>query len=230
MTPPVDLAKPAIDAGLMTNDLESNAELLAGFGLSYDHLLKIGGGVHQHRYTCGNSVIKLNSHCRPLRVAPTGFVRLRMATPVDAPRSVTTGDGVEIAAVPLGDDDVPRVEITLRSDRVDETGRLLEELGAVVDGDRYRIGESSVVVEPGPVTGPPGRLDAAGFRYITVQVRDVEAAHQHLCSVGFTEGRSPIRLGDTAYISFICDLGGNWIELSQRASLTGPLPDVGSSR
>ena len=66
----------------------------------------------------------------------------------------------------------------------------------------------------------------AGFRYITVQVRDVEAAHRHLCSVGFTEGRPPMRLGDTAYISFITDLGGNWIELSQRASLTGPLPDV----
>jgi hypothetical protein len=37
-------------------------------------------------------------------------------------------------------------------------------------------------------------------------------------------------LGDTAYISFIRDPDGNWIELSQRASLTGPLPEVPSRR
>lgn len=226
MTEPVDLAKPALDAGLMTNDLEPNADLFAELELTYDHLLKIGGGLHQHRYACGNSVIKLNSHRSALGPAPSGFTRLRVATAIDAAKTVTTTDGVEIVAVPVGDDGVAGIEVTLRTDRPSATARLLEELGGEPDGDRYRIGESYIALEHGSHPGPPGPLNAAGFRYITVQVRDVEAAHRHLCSVGFAEGRAPIRLGDTAYISFITDLGGNWIELSQRASLTGPLPDV----
>ena len=230
MTDPVDLAKPAIDAGLMTNDLEPNADLLAELGLTYDHLLKIGDGVHQHRYVCGNSVIKLNSHRRALRTAPSGFARLRVGTAIDAAQTVTTADGVEIVAMPVGDDGVAGIEVTLRTDQPTETGRLLQELGGEPDGDRYRIGESHIALEHGPHAGPPGPLKATGFRYITVQVRDVEAAHRHLCSVGFTEGRAPVRLGDTACISFITDLGGNWIELSQRASLTGPLPDVPNYR
>jgi lactoylglutathione lyase len=33
-------------------------------------------------------------------------------------------------------------------------------------------------------------------------------------------------LGETARISFILDPDGNWIEISQRASLTGALPKV----
>lgn len=226
MTGPVDLSKQAIDVGLSTNDLQPSADLLRTFGLAFDHLLKIGGGVHQHRFVCGESIIKLNSHRRTLPTAPSGFVRLRIAAPVDTPTVATSGDGVEIAAIPPGHDDVAGVEITIRTDHPAETGRLIRELGGVPDGDRYRIGESLLAVEHHPNAGEPGTLHAIGFRYITVQVRDVEAAHQYLCSVGFTEGRAPLRLGDTAYISFIRDIGGNWIELSQRASLTGPLPSV----
>jgi lactoylglutathione lyase len=41
---------------------------------------------------------------------------------------------------------------------------------------------------------------------------------------GGTEGRPPLTLGATARISFVRDPDGNWIEISQRASLTGPLP------
>ena len=89
MTEPVDLAKPAIDAGLMTNDLERNADLLSELGLTYDHLLKIGGGVHQHRYACGNSVIKLNSHRSALAPAPSGFVRLRVGAAINTAQAAT---------------------------------------------------------------------------------------------------------------------------------------------
>jgi hypothetical protein len=34
---------------------------------------------------------------------------------------------------------------------------------------------------------------------------------------------SPFTLGSTARISFVADPDGNWIEISQRASLTGDL-------
>ena len=40
---------------------------------------------------------------------------------------------------------------------------------------------------------------------------------------GGREGMAPVRLGDVAYISFVCDTDGNWIEISQRKSITGSL-------
>jgi lactoylglutathione lyase len=40
---------------------------------------------------------------------------------------------------------------------------------------------------------------------------------------GGTEGRPPVTLGTTARVSFVRDPDGNWIEVSQRASLTGSL-------
>lgn len=124
----------------------------------------------------------------------------------------------------------PAVDVGLMTNALAPNADLLAHLGAHPDGDRHRLGESYVVVDAVGAHPRTGALDAKGFRYLTVQVRDVEAAHDHMCSLGFDEGRSPIRLGDTAYISFIRDADGNWIELSQRASLTGPLPDVPPER
>jgi lactoylglutathione lyase len=68
-------------------------------------------------------------------------------------------------------------------------------------------------------------MRAVGMRYITVQVRDVDAEHRRFMSMGVWEGAAPVSLGAVARISFIRDPDGNFIEISQRASLTGPLPD-----
>jgi lactoylglutathione lyase len=43
--------------------------------------------------------------------------------------------------------------------------------------------------------------------------------------MGVWEGTAPMRLGKVARISMIRDPDGNFIEISQRASLTGPIPD-----
>ena len=46
------LAKDYIDVGVRTNNLEAMLEFWTReVGLPYDELLKIGGGVHQHRLT-----------------------------------------------------------------------------------------------------------------------------------------------------------------------------------
>jgi lactoylglutathione lyase len=34
---------------------------------------------------------------------------------------------------------------------------------------------------------------------------------------------APVKLGDVAHISFVRDPDGNWIEISQRKSITGTL-------
>ena len=41
---------------------------------------------------------------------------------------------------------------------------------------------------------------------------------------GGVEGLAPRQIGEVAYISMLRDPDDNWIEISQRASLTGALP------
>jgi hypothetical protein len=48
--------------------------------------------------------------------------------------------------------------------------------------------------------------------------------HRRFMSMGVWEGAAPVTLGAVARISFIRDPDGNFIEISQRASLTGPIP------
>ena len=62
------------------------------------------------------------------------------------------------------------------------------------------------------------------MRYITVQVLDVHAGHRRFMSMGVLEGAAPVTLGVVESVSFIRDPDGNFIEISQRASLTGPIP------
>jgi predicted enzyme related to lactoylglutathione lyase len=69
-------------------------------------------------------------------------------------------------------------------------------------------------------TADPVR-QARGWRYITLQIADIDAVHHELLSKGVREGLAPITLGDVARISMILDPDGNWIELSRRASIVG---------
>ncbi|MDZ7825082.1 MAG: hypothetical protein U5R48_02425 [Gammaproteobacteria bacterium] len=79
--------------------------------------------------------------------------------------------------------------------------------------------------DPGRCRGPGGSADgrAAGYRYITLQVDAVDQAHAEALAAGGREGMAPTTLGEVARISFVLEPGGNWIELSQRRSLTGSL-------
>ena len=89
----------------------------------------------------------------------------------------------------------------------------------------YRVGTTVVRLVDDPGVDRTGPLQAAGFRYLTVQVRDVQSEHARIVALGYDEAMPPRKLGDVAAISFVRDPGGNWIEISQRASLTGKLPD-----
>ena len=66
-------------------------------------------------------------------------------------------------------------------------------------------------------------MQGLGYRYITVQVWNVDQEHTDFLARGGVEARPPTTLGTTARISFIMDPDQNWIEVSQRASLTGTL-------
>lgn len=229
MAEPVELAKDRIDVGHYTNRWDE-AEVFwrDTVGLDYEELLKAGGGVHQHRFGLRGSVCKVNTTRTDLADAPTAFRRLRIADDaLDEPQLLLDPDGTEVELVPAGHEGVADLGVAWATADPDALARLLVEgFGATDEGDgRVRIGTSLLQLVHDPDAPSVGGMFARGFRYLTVQVKDVKAAHAHLLGTGWTEGRAPVRLGDTAYISFVRDPGGSWIEVSQRASLTGPLPD-----
>jgi hypothetical protein len=217
----MELAKPCLDVGLYTDRYDDlRAFYCDGIGLPYEELLRAGRGIHQHRVGLHGSVLKINSSREPLEEAPTAFVRLDIHA--DRRETVRDPDGTEIVLTP----DVAAIAVHWRSRDPERLGALLREGFDASDlGDgRWQVGTTVLVLHPGG--GPVGPLRRRGFRYLTVQVRDVRAEHANLLRLGWSEGTAPVKLGDTAFISFVLDPDGAPVEISQRASLTGPLPDA----
>ena len=225
----LNLAKQHIDVGLFTNRTE---EMLAFWqndvGLPFEEMLPLAPGQRQHRHAMNGSVLKLNSVRDPMREsAPSGYRVLRIAREgISAPRELTDPDGNRIVLVPPGFEAVVGIEVQLAVRDAAAHARFYgEALGLERAGEHsYRCGDSLLMFEQDALAEEAGHMTAQGFRYITIQVRDIDAEHAGIVARGGNEGRAPLTLGTTARISFVRDPDGNWIEISQRASLTGPLP------
>ncbi len=220
------LAKDHLDVGLSTADWDA-ARAFWGerIGLAYEELLRIGGGVHQHRFGCNGSVVKVNHSRSPLPAgAPTVHRLLRIATPsVDAPTALTDPDGVAVELVPPGHDGVVGIEIV---DAVPDAAGARRFWGDALGGEeiadgRFRIGDTIVTNVVEPAMAEMTTRHGPGWRYLTVQVWDVDAEHARIVGLGFAEELAPVTLGTTARISFVRGPGGLYLEVSQRASLTG---------
>lgn len=215
----MDFAKPCLDVGLYTDRYDDLRTFYVDrLGLPYEELLKAGRGVHQHRVGLHGSVLKLNSSREALDDAPTAFVRLEIHA--DREETLCDPDGTEILLTP----NVDRIAVHWASSDPARLGALLRDgFGAIDEGeDRWRVATTTLVLRAGG--GPVGPMRSRGFRYLTVQVRDVRAEHARLLEIGWAEGTAPLKLGETAFISFVLDPDGAPVEISQRASLTGPLP------
>ena len=216
------LAKPFLDVGIYTNRVEEQRAFWEGeVGLPYEELLKAGRGVHQYRLGLHGAVLKVNDSREPLEQAPSCLRGLVVHGPER--RSLVDPDGLAVEVDP----DVEAVAVRWASSDPNRLGPLLEEgLGAVPRGDgRWTVGGTELRVE-WAADAEHGPLRAlGGIRYLTVQVFDVVAEHRRLLDLGWAEGTAPVRLGDVAHISFVRDPDGVHLEVSQRASLTGPLPD-----
>jgi predicted enzyme related to lactoylglutathione lyase len=55
-----------------------------------------------------------------------------------------------------------------------------------------------------------------GFRYVTIQVKDCEAAFKAMTDAGASIGTAPENFGSRARAAFVRDPDGNFIELAQR--------------
>lgn len=225
------LAKPQVDIGLATNNLEPMLAFWQGtVGLKLDHVLPVRRGQKQHRHDAAGSVVKINHHVEPLPEAPpSGYRELILAQPsCAAPRPLTDPDGNRVSLVPPGHDGIRQIGIRLAVRDLDAHRRfytnalgLAEETRA--SGAAFRAGETRIILEQDREASIDPGIRGKGWRYITFQVFKVDEAHAAVLTAGGREGLAPVTLGTTARISMVLDPDGNWIELSQRASIVGGL-------
>ena len=227
----MQLAKNVIDVGLSTNNLEPMLRFWQqDAAVRFDHVLPVRRGQKQYRHDEQGSVVKLNHHAEPLpEAAPSGYRELIIAREgLKTPRRMVDPDGNRVQLVPKGYDGVSQIAIAMG---VRSLGAHRKFYGDVLGfaeqpwpgGAAFRLGDSLVLLEEDRAATVDPARQARGWRYITLQVADIDAVHEELRSKGVREGLAPVTLGDVARISMILDPDGNWIELSRRASVVGSL-------
>lgn len=222
----MELAKNHIDVGLFSNRREAQLAFWQGsVGLPYDHLGKVGDGIQQHRHHMNGSILKMNHARDPLPpLPPSGIVELLIARDgLDAPRHLIDPDGNRVTLVPRGCEGVVGIAVVLRVAHRDATDRFYRHVMQFDAAGRgvYRCGDSLVIVGEEGATEKSDEWRAPGFRYTTVQIFDAAREHEGILTRGGEEGAKLRVLGDTVRYSFVRDPDGNFIEISQRASLTG---------
>jgi catechol 2,3-dioxygenase-like lactoylglutathione lyase family enzyme len=203
-------------------------------GLPYDHMGKLGGGVQQHRHFLGDGptgpILKINHARDPLPASPAGGYRelLIARDTISEPISFSDPDGNTVKLVPPNHLGLTGIGVHVKARNLEDFdnfyGKILAlpkkpEAGehAFVCGDSVIIGE----LDPGAIGDAPQK--GHGYRYLTVQIFDADQEYQTVLAAGGAGGQEPKTLGTTVRYGFIRDADGNWIELSQRATLTGSL-------
>jgi catechol 2,3-dioxygenase-like lactoylglutathione lyase family enzyme len=226
------LAKPRIDIGFLTNDAKPLLEFWQKeIGLPFDHSLPVRRGQVQHRHDLLGSVLKINEMEAPIPDRPpSGYRDLLIAREgLGAPRPMADPAGNRLSLVPKGTHGIERIGVRMGVRDLDAHRRYfgealgLKEIANEPGRATFRAGDSIIMLEPDPAAGDDATFDGPGWRYITFQVFEVDREHAHVLAHGGREARAPVTLGKVARISMVRDPDGNWMELSQRASITGSL-------
>ena len=222
----LDVVKDQLDVGLVTGRSEVVDFWRDAVGLRFDHRLPIAKGQVQWRFEERGSIIKVNLVEAGVGEQPSGIQGIRIArAEVDTARSLADPDGNAVGLVPAGHDGLSQLGVELAVRDLDRTMRHyagvlgFEALGP----DRVRCGDTllSFVERPDAPSGF-ARADR-GWTYLTVQVRSCDAETARVEGLGARVAFPPTTLGEVARISMVADPDGNWLEISQRASLVGPL-------
>jgi lactoylglutathione lyase len=224
----MQLAKPRLDIGLATNDLAPMLAFWQGeAGIAFDHLLPIRKGQDQHRHDVLGSVLKINHHAGPLPdTPPSGYRELIVARDgMIVPVRLADPEGNRVTLVPPGHEGVTQIAVRIGVRDLDSHRRFYAEaLGLPEERPGvFRAGESLIFLEQDPDAPSDAEMRGRGWRYITFQVFKVDEEHAAVLAGGGREAMAPVTLGTTARISMVRDPDGNWIELSQRASIVGSL-------
>ena len=232
------LAKPRIDIGFATNDAPAALAFWQNqIGLPFDYTQPIRRGYKQHRHDLCGSVLKINQVYEPIPdTPPAGYRELLIARDgIATPQPLLDPDGNRVTLVPRGMFGIERIGIRIGVRDVQAHRRFYTEALGLPPGKpddagvtTFLAGDTVLIVTPAPDAPHDASFEGKGWRYVTFQVFDVDREHAFVLAHGGAEARAPVTLGTTARISMVRDPDGNWIELSQRASLTGSL-EPGSS-
>lgn len=231
LAPPLQLSKPAFDIALFTNRI---APMLAFWrdvaGARLEETQQIREGYTQYRHRLEHTFVKLGHMEAQLPKNPAGGLReLVISKPgCDQIAFHTDPDGNRLLIVPPGTYGVDSIGLWLHVTNALASERFFRDLIGLpvehVDGvASIRIGASRLLLREDQAVSRDAPLQGPGLRFVTLPVFDVRNLYTTLLSRGVREGIPPKRLGDTARYAFVRDMDGNWLELSQRASLTGPI-------
>jgi predicted enzyme related to lactoylglutathione lyase len=225
------LAKSALDVCLVTNAADS---VLAfwhdSVALTCEEVLPIREGLVQHRHSVAGSVIKINHQAMLLPREPVaGFRELIIARPgLTEPSALIDPEGNRVLLVPPGAFGIDQIGVRVSVRNLAASRHFFAfVLGLPVSDDahecRVAVGDSRLLLteDRDAALDPP--VDGLGWRYITLQIFDTNAVYEAVLDRGGRVGRPPKTLGNVARYALVRDPDGNWIELSQRASLTGPI-------
>lgn len=220
-----ELSKPCIDVGYFTNNGAAlNAFYANEVALPSGPRLALEEGYDLYRFDVGGSALKVNDLAAPIPRAIVNYVGISIPLEgIENRRQLRDPEGNRIDLVPMGHDGVTQLGIswvlpseTIIRDFAERT------LGAEhVSGLTYRFGNTTILFEADPNAPRANALEAQGLSYVTLHVADLPAAHRHLISHGCTEAIPPTPFRDITAYSFVRDPLGGWIEVSQRADLTG---------
>ncbi len=227
------LAKAHLDLGLYTNNKDAMLDFWQRkIGLPYDHLGKLGGGIHQHRHFLGDGpdgpILKINHARDPLENSPSsGISTLLLAREgLSSPRSLSDPEGNQVRLIPVGYLGITDTAIEIKTPDLDQFRKFYGEILdltplAVENSLAFQCGKTVILGREDKNQPLSGHHVASGYRYLTVQIQNADQEHAHILVEGGMEGMAPKTLGTTVRYSFVRDFDGNWLELSQRASLTG---------
>lgn len=223
------LAKPRFDIGLATNNLEGMLDFWQKeVGVPLDHVLKVRRGQNQHRHDLMGSVLKINHFEEAVPDAPpAGYQELLIASD-KAPQQLTDPDGNAVRLVAAGSDGVSQIAVRMGVRDLEAHKRFYSEAFGFPErpydkGLAFQAGEGLILLEQDDHAPSDAEFRGKGWRYITFQVFKVDDEHERVLAAGGGEALAPVTLGTTARISMVRDPDGNWIELSQRASIVGSL-------
>jgi predicted enzyme related to lactoylglutathione lyase len=227
----MNLAKPRVDIGLNTNRLEDMLAFWQGeMTVPFDHVLPIRKGQTQHRHDLKGSVLKINHFEAPLpAAAPSGYAEVLIARPGATGIAVRHDpEGTAVALLPPGTLGIAQIGIKLKVRDLEAHKRFYADALGLAQiphghGAAFQAGETVLLLEESDDAPADAAFQGPGFRYITFQVFKCDEAHAHILAHGRREALAPTTLGTTARISMVRDPDGNWIEISQRASITGSL-------